>query len=38
VTDATLQVQQYLKFSNNRQDKDAAKEYLSQLQAQQNAK
>ena len=36
--DATLQLQQVLKFSHSRQDKDAAKEYLTKLRSQQNAK
>ena len=34
---ATQQIQQYLKFNNNRQEKDAAKRYLSELQAKQKA-
>jgi tetratricopeptide (TPR) repeat protein len=38
VTDATAQIQQFLKFSKNRKDKDDAREYLSELQSQQNAK
>jgi len=38
VVDATLQVQQFVKFSNSKQDKDDAREYLSGLQSQQNAK
>jgi tetratricopeptide (TPR) repeat protein len=38
VADAGLQIQQFLKFSGSRQDKDDAKEYLSELQAQQKAK
>ena len=36
--DAILQLQQVLKFSHNRQDKVAAKEYLKKLRSQQNAK
>jgi tetratricopeptide (TPR) repeat protein len=38
LVDATLQIQQFLKFSHSPQDKDEAKEYLSELQSQQNAK
>ena len=38
MVDATLQIQQFLKFSNSRQDKDSAKEYLKKLRSQQNAK
>lgn len=38
VTDATLQIRQFLKYNVVRQDKDAAKQYLVQLQSQQNAK
>jgi tetratricopeptide (TPR) repeat protein len=38
VVDATAQINQFLKFSNSRQDKDSAKEYLSELRSQQNAK
>jgi tetratricopeptide (TPR) repeat protein len=38
LVDATLQIQQFLKFSNSRQDKDSAKVYLSELQSQRNAK
>ena len=36
--DATLQLQQVLKFSHSKQDKDAAREYLTKLRLQQNAK
>jgi tetratricopeptide (TPR) repeat protein len=38
VVDATLQIKQFLKFTHSRQDKDAASEYLSELQSQQNSK
>jgi tetratricopeptide (TPR) repeat protein len=38
LVDATLQIQQFLKFSKSRQDKDSAKEYLSELQSQLSAK
>ena len=38
LTDASLQIKQFVKFSKSKQDKDAAKEYLAQLQSQQNAK
>jgi tetratricopeptide (TPR) repeat protein len=38
VVDASLQIQQFLKFSNSRQDKDSAREYLSELESQQSAK
>jgi tetratricopeptide (TPR) repeat protein len=38
LVNATLQIQQFLKFSNNRRSKDSAKEYLSELQSQLNAK
>jgi len=38
LADATLQVNQYMKFTKSKQDKDTAKEYLSELQAQQNTK
>jgi tetratricopeptide (TPR) repeat protein len=38
LVDATLQVQQFQKFSNSRQDKDSAREYLSELQSRLNAK
>jgi tetratricopeptide (TPR) repeat protein len=38
VVDATLQIQQFVKFSSSRQDKDAARQFLSELQSQQNAK
>lgn len=36
--DATLQIQQFEKYSNSKQDKDAAQEYLSELQSQLSAK
>jgi hypothetical protein len=36
--DATAQIQQYLKYSNSRQEKDAAREYLAELQSQQKPK
>jgi tetratricopeptide (TPR) repeat protein len=36
--DATVQIQQFLKYSGSRQDKDSAREYLSELQSQLNAK
>ena len=35
---ATLQIQQFVKFSHSQQDKDSAKEYLSELETQLNAK
>jgi tetratricopeptide (TPR) repeat protein len=38
LVDATLQIQQFAKFSSSRQDKDAARQYLSKLQSQQNAR
>jgi tetratricopeptide (TPR) repeat protein len=38
VAGATLQIRQFLKFNINRQDKDAAKQYLAKLQSQQNTK
>jgi len=38
VAGATQQIQQFLKFDKNRKDQGDAKEYLSELQAQQNAK
>jgi tetratricopeptide (TPR) repeat protein len=38
LVDATLQIQQFLKFTASRQDKDSAKEYLSELQSRLNAK
>jgi tetratricopeptide repeat protein len=38
LVDATLQIQQFVKFSNSRQDKDSAREYLSELQSRLNAK
>jgi hypothetical protein len=38
LVDATLQIQQFVKFSNSRQDKDSAREYLSELQTRLNAK
>jgi predicted Zn-dependent protease len=36
--DATAQIRQFLKLSNSRQDKDAAKHYLADLQLKQNVK
>lgn len=38
MVDATAQIQQFVKYSPSKQDKDSAKEYLTQLQAQQNTK
>jgi tetratricopeptide (TPR) repeat protein len=38
VADASAQIEQFVKFSRSQQDKDAAKEYLSELQSQQSAK
>jgi hypothetical protein len=38
VADATTQIRQFLKYNVVRRDKDAAKQYLAQLQSQQNAK
>jgi tetratricopeptide (TPR) repeat protein len=38
VDDAAAQIRQFLKLSNGRQDKDAAKRYLAELQLKQNAK
>jgi tetratricopeptide (TPR) repeat protein len=38
LADATLQIQQYVKYSPSKQDRDAAREYLSELQSQQSAK
>ena len=38
LVDATLQVQQFVKYSSNRQDRDNAKEYLAELQSRLNAK
>jgi hypothetical protein len=38
IADATVQIGQYLKYSKSKQDKDAAKAYLSELQSQQKAK
>jgi tetratricopeptide (TPR) repeat protein len=38
LVDATVQIQQFVKFSNSRQDRDDAKEYLSELQSRLNAK
>jgi tetratricopeptide (TPR) repeat protein len=37
VADATLQIQQFMKYSSNREDKDLAKQYLSDLQSRQSA-
>jgi tetratricopeptide (TPR) repeat protein len=36
--DATVQIQQFQKFTNSKQDKDSANEYLSELQSRLNAK
>jgi len=36
--EAATQVQQFLKFSDNRQEKDAARQYLTELQSKQAAK
>jgi len=38
MVDATLQIQQFLKFSNNRKEKAAARQVLSELESQQNTK
>ena len=38
LADATLQIRQFLKFSNSRQDKDSARQYLSELQSKLNTK
>jgi tetratricopeptide (TPR) repeat protein len=38
LVDATLQIQNFLKFSSSRQDKDSAREYLSELESLLNAK
>jgi predicted Zn-dependent protease len=38
VVDAAAQVRQFLKLSNSQQDKDAARQYLSELQSQQPTK
>jgi hypothetical protein len=38
LANATLQVQEFQKYSNSKQDKDTATEYLSELQSQVNAK
>ena len=38
VADAAIQIRQFLKYNNFRQDKDAAKAYLAKLQSQQAAK
>src|ERR1700722_5100858 len=38
LVDAKLQIQQFQKFSNSKQDKDSAREYLSELQSRLNAK
>jgi tetratricopeptide (TPR) repeat protein len=37
LADATLQMQQYLKFAKTRQEKEAGKEFLAHLQSQQSA-
>ena len=38
VADASVQIRQFLKFSDRRQDKDAAKKYMAELQSRQNTK
>ena len=38
VADAAAQIRLFLKYNNGRQDKDAAKQYLANLQSQQNGK
>jgi hypothetical protein len=38
VADATLQIQRFVKYATTKQEKDSAKEYLSQLQSQQKPK
>jgi tetratricopeptide (TPR) repeat protein len=38
VADAGVQIQQFVKYSNSTQDKDDAKEYLSELESQQKTK
>jgi hypothetical protein len=38
VADATLQIQRYVKYATTKQEKDNAKEYLSQLESQQKSK
>ena len=38
VADAGAQIHKYLKFSKSQQDKDAAKQYLAELQSRQNSK
>jgi tetratricopeptide (TPR) repeat protein len=38
VTDAAIQIQQFLKYNKSKKDQDDAREYLSELQSQQNAK
>jgi Flp pilus assembly protein TadD len=38
MADASAQIQQFVKYSSSKQDKDAAKEYLTGLQSQQIAK
>jgi len=38
LADATLQIRQFLKFSNSRQDKDSARQYLLELQSKLNTK
>ena|SRR5580700_11086252 len=38
MADATAQIQQFVKYSPSKQDRDAAKEYLSELQSQLSAK
>jgi hypothetical protein len=38
VADAQAQIKLFLKYSNVREDKDAAKQYLAKLQSEQSAK
>jgi predicted Zn-dependent protease len=38
VVDATFQIQRYVKYAGSQQEKDAAKEYLAELQSQQKSK
>jgi tetratricopeptide (TPR) repeat protein len=38
LVDATLQIQQFVKYTSSRQDKDDAKEYLAELQSRLDAK
>jgi tetratricopeptide (TPR) repeat protein len=37
LVDATVQIQQFVKYSRSQQDRDSAKEYLSELQSELNA-